>query len=451
MIHGITLRNFRAFREQSFKFKKLNIFIGRNNSGKSSALSAINVIAQTLRDQDLDGTPIVLNGPFDNLGTYIDVVHGNHPARRIGIDIEFDHWLIKTEFKYRTQRRQIDLTNVELVDRGKPAFKFTQRKDAYDLLISGTPYERLFPDTPKRRPRFRNFFPLRFGLNDPYVRKSRDLSEPAVTKLLDADRCLSQARLRLERHFQTFDTISPFRDKPQRTYLYSGETARQIGVSGTNTATMLASDASKRGAQRKNLQEGISDWFQYTGIAQGLSVVSLTPRHFEICLVSNDGTKHNICDVGFGCSQVLPVLTAGLSLFSDDTPSNTRVFVVQEPEIHLHPDAQAAMGSFFANLVRRGGQCFIETHSDNLVLRVARHVALGDLDPDDVAIFYVSDSGDDRVTEIDITSKGAFEPPFPDGFFPQRQFESLSLARAAMHPRQRTEDSQLTFLYPEAR
>jgi recombinational DNA repair ATPase RecF len=157
MLTGITLRNFRAFKEQTFAFKRLNVFVGRNNSGKSSVLSALNVIAQTLKDQDLDGTPLVLNGPYDTLGTYIDVVNGNNPRRKIGIDLSFDQFVFKTEYKYRTQRRQIDMVNFELIERGRPAVRFTQRKDAYDLSVYGDPYEKLFPDAPKRRPRFRNF------------------------------------------------------------------------------------------------------------------------------------------------------------------------------------------------------------------------------------------------------------------------------------------------------
>jgi predicted ATPase len=217
---------------------------------------------------------------------------------------------------------------------------------------------------------------------------------------------------------------------------------------------MLAADSAKRGTQRKNLVDNISKWFDYTGIAKGLSVVSLTPRHFEIRLISNDMSTHNICDVGFGCSQVLPVLTAGLSLFHSESvhSSSPKVFIVQEPEIHLHPNAQAAMGSFFVSLVQGGGQAFIETHSDNLVLRIARHVALGDISPDDVAIFYVSDVGEQRVTDIGLTASGSFKPDWPEGFFPQRQSESLMLARAAMVSRQ-TEGArtvQMEFLYPEA-
>lgn len=386
MIDRLTLTNFRAFKEQSFRLKKLNIFVGRNNSGKSSALSALNLLAQTLKEDELDGTPLILNGVYDKLGTFIDVVNGNHPRRKIGIEIEYDGFCVKTEFKYRTQRRQIELAQFELFEKGEQVYRFTQRKDAYEISIHGTPLERLIPDQQKRRPRFRNFWPIRFSQ---LTRNSQAVNNKVVSdKLAKAERSLFFAKLGMEEYFTNFDSLSPFRDKPQRTYLYSGETAKDIGVSGTNTAIMLSSDAAKRGAQKKNLVEGISNWFHYTGIAKGLSVESLTPRHFEICLISNDNSRHNICDVGFGCSQVLPVLTAGLNLFHDESANGRRILIVQEPEIHLHPNAQAAMGSFFVNLASKGGQLFIETHSDNLILRIARHVALGDIEPADVAIFY---------------------------------------------------------------
>jgi len=449
MIKNLTLKNFRAFKEQSFDFAKLNIFIGKNNSGKSSALSALNVIAQTIREQDLDGTPLILNGPYDQLGTFIDVVNGNHPRRKIGIDLTIDNYVIKTEYKYRTQRRQIELSSFDLHSRGKSVARFVQRKDAYDTYINGEPYERLFPDAQKRRPRFRNFWPVRLSALRP-IPGEEESKGSAVAQLRNAEATLFNARIKLEGHFTNFDSLSPFRDRPQRTYLYSGETAREIGTSGSNAAAMLAADSAKRGSQRKNLVEDISNWFAYTGIAQGLSVVSLTPRHFELCLISNDGSQHNICDVGFGCSQVLPVLTAGLNLFNSDRDLS-RVLIVQEPEIHLHPNAQAAIGSFFVNLVQNSGQVFIETHSDNLVLRIARHVALGDLDANDVAIFYVSDMGDDRVTRISLTDTGGFTPDFPEGFFPQRQSESLMLARAAMRRREGSLPKQISFDYPAIR
>jgi predicted ATPase len=173
-------------------------------------------------------------------------------------------------------------------------------------------------------------------------------------------------------------------------------------------------------------------------------------------VADGSGAEHNICDVGFGCSQVLPVLTASLNLFNGFRAQPSRrepMLVVQEPEIHLHPNAQASLGSFFAGLLQQPGQLFIETHSDTLVLRLARHVADGTLNAADVKIFYVHKRGGASfVREIEIAPDGTFATDWPGGFFPQRQQESLSLAQQAYLADKRAgRTRQLQFRYPEER
>jgi len=176
VLSSLKLKNFRAFKDQSFHFRKLNIFIGKNNSGKSSAISALNLIAQTVSDESLDGTPLILNGSFDKLGTFIDVVNGNNPRRKIGLELTFDKWTIRTEYKYRSQRRQIELSEFELIESGTSQVKFGEKKDSYDLIIQGRPIEKLLPGMKKRRPRFRNFWPASIiespGLRSPEERDS---------------------------------------------------------------------------------------------------------------------------------------------------------------------------------------------------------------------------------------------------------------------------------------
>ena len=452
MLRHLCLRDYRAFKRQNFAFAKLNIFVGRNNSGKSSAISALNLLAQTSGERELSSTPLLLNGQYDSLGTFIDVVHGNVPRRPIGIEFGFGRYEVKLEFKYRTGRRQIELQRFDLSDRGRDVLRYSARKDAFDLYVFGKEVSKAFPGLRKRKPTFRNFWPV--GIADIQeimdIDRHRDPSSEVRELYYNLTRTLAVAARELDSYFDAFESVSAFRDKPQRTYLFSGETARKVGTTGSNTAQILAADISQRGAEKGSLLEGISRWFRATGIAQDVYVKSLTSRHFEICVRSNDGSEHNICDVGFGCSQVLPVLIGGLKLFDRDDPKKSRrnIFIVQEPEIHLHPNAQAALGSFFTDLVQASGQVFIETHSDNLVLRVARHVAQGDLSPEDVAIFWVDDVGDDRVTPIRITENGGFDPEWPHGFFPQRHDESLALARAAFRKNPDTL-KQFAFRYPE--
>lgn len=446
MIHELYLRNFRAFKEQHFDFSRINIFVGPNNSGKSSAISAINLLAQTVSANE-SGAPLLLKGKYDDLGTYIDLVHGN--AARTPMTIEFGfgrggvaRQSIRVEYKYRLKRRHIDVTKFDLSISGEPLFAFQTRKDAYDIRYKGRKVEQFFDSFAKRRPEFPGL-----TIEDPNLRRMRfahvrrdeaDLfvDEESMKALSQTASWVFRSNSQLRQLFRGFDSLSPFREPPQRTFLFSGEAPKEVGPTGSKAIDILVSDRFAGGRAKRGLIDAVSKFFAVTGMAKGIDVKALTSRHFEICLISQDGKSHNICDVGFGCSQVLPVLVGGLNTFAAaDRASPYRgspIFVVQEPEIHLHPNAQAQLGSFFVDLAEFGGQLFIETHSDNLVLRLQRHVARGDLAPEDVKVFYVKNKdGQGVVSELAMDEGGVFKNEWPGGFFPQRQVESYQLARDA--------------------
>lgn len=455
MIKTLTLRNFRAFRSETFVFSKFNVFVGPNNSGKSSAISALNLIAQTFNNAEISQSPLVLNGLFDRLGTYLDLVHGNRSNTPLGIDIGIDDFEIKFDYKYRQQRREIELVKFQIDEKKKNVFSYESKKDSFSIKLMGKDVETLQPFVRKRRPQFYRLVPtIRFSNAITHAPDMQEVPGTLRNMLFSVDRALTRARSQLTRTFSDFDSLGPFRDRPERTYLYSGEVAQRIGTTGSNMALMLASDTSKRGAESQNIIGEISRWFKVSGIAEEIRVKSLTPRHFELVLADVNGNEQNICDVGFGCSQVMPVLAASLNMFSrsETYPSlKSPTLIVQEPEIHLHPNAQASLGSFFSRLMQSEGQIFVETHSDNLVLRVARHVADGTLKENDVKIFFVHKiNGSPIVQNISVNDRGKFEPEWPGGFFPQRQSESLSLAQAAFRKsKPEKEARQLDFEYPE--
>jgi predicted ATPase len=107
-------------------------------------------------------------------------------------------------------------------------------------------------------------------------------------------------------------------------------------------------------------------------------------------LVAVDRYPFNLRDVGYGVSQVLPILVDTL------TAPKGQTFLLQQPEVHLHPRAQAALGSLFVQQAARRNQTFVvETHSDYLVDRVRMDIRDGrsTLEPDDVVILYFERSG----------------------------------------------------------
>jgi len=92
----------------------------------------------------------------------------------------------------------------------------------------------------------------------------------------------------------------------------------------------------------------------------------------------------NLIDVGYGVSQAIPVLTELLR--EDCSP----ILLLQQPEVHLHPSAQAALGSLFCNLAGPKRQLVVETHSDHLLDRVRMEIrdGAGTLGPDDVSVLF---------------------------------------------------------------
>jgi predicted ATPase len=96
------------------------------------------------------------------------------------------------------------------------------------------------------------------------------------------------------------------------------------------------------------------------------------------------GPAFNLVDVGYGVSQVLPILVDSLM------GKAKQMFLMQQPEVHLHPKAQAELASFLAHLVKEERKSFvIETHSDYLIDRIRLDIRDGvSLKPEDVVILY---------------------------------------------------------------
>ena len=152
----------------------------------------------------------------------------------------------------------------------------------------------------------------------------------------------------------------------------------------------------------------------------------LGDRHFEM-LIQHPVTQEyeNLTDVGYGISQVLPVLAGGYNMGRGST------FIVEEPEIPLHPKAQSHLADFFTSLHDKGIQCILETHSEHLIVRLQTHVAKGRIDPKNIIVYYVHTEGEVKgVVKLTLGPNGLFNEKWPRGFFEDRLQEVEALARA---------------------
>jgi Uncharacterized conserved protein len=138
-------------------------------------------------------------------------------------------------------------------------------------------------------------------------------------------------------------------------------------------------------------------------------------------------------DIGVGVSQVLPVVVGALDTGSSESPC--RIFAVEQPELHIHPAVQVALGDVFIDAVNGTERTMlIETHSEHLLLRLLRRVresadgtiapSAPPLAPDMLSIVYVKPKqGGTEIIPLPITEEGEFTQHWPDGFFEERAEE----------------------------
>jgi len=177
--------------------------------------------------------------------------------------------------------------------------------------------------------------------------------------------------------------FAPIRAHPQRTYDPLTDVPEPEGY---HIPMILAQDSFSNSKNWEQLRESIDSFGKASGLFSNIKVRRMGEERsdpFQI-RVKISGTPFNLVDVGYGVSQVLPIIVESLRRPARST------FLLQQPEIHLHPRAQAELGSFLALVAKQYDKRFlIETHSDYLVDRIRMDVRESDyLSESDVSILY---------------------------------------------------------------
>ena len=181
---------------------------------------------------------------------------------------------------------------------------------------------------------------------------------------------------------------APIRSSPRRTYDSSRPSP---DPQGTYIPTYLASMQFRDEAQWAALKAKMEKYGRVSGLFDEFSIKQFgtyegAPFQLRVRKFGErrKGSKRNLIDVGYGVSQALPVL---VELFR---PDGAPMFLLQQPEVHLHPSAQAALGSLFCTMAASNRQLIVETHSEYIVDRVRMDIRdqTTDLKPDDVSLLF---------------------------------------------------------------
>jgi predicted ATPase len=366
MITQVELRHFKCFKHLTLPLAELTFLSGANGSGKSSVLQSLALLHQTMREHEWS-TRLVLNGGSMRLGTVSDVVdkvHGRH-SFEIGL-VANDHaysWTFSGErgdMSMQVERVEVDGRKVE-----RPGqLKFLLPFDAGDVheKFAGRLRKMTYLSAERIGPR--EFYPLEERQNALVVGPA---GEYAVA-LLHQER---------EQYVST-----------------------DLEILGTPPTLLRQTEARM-------------DMF-FPGCCLGLEQV---PRANAVILglgSPSDSDLHRPVHVGFGLTQVLPIIVACLSAKQDD------VLLIENPEVHLHPAGQARMGFFLAEVVRSGVQVILETHSDHVLNGIRRAVKAGFLSPEQTGLHFFrprKESAAQVVTPL-LDHSGNIDV-WPEGFFDQ--------------------------------
>lgn len=236
---------------------------------------------------------------------------------------------------------------------------------------------------------------------------------------------LEEANSQVTQFARKIAYVRPFRADPERSYRHKDLAVDVVDPTGANLAMFIRtlSDSAR------------ADLAEWTRRHFGFHVKATSSGgQVELRIVTEGGEEQNLVDMGYGYSQVLPVLVQ-LWLASREPDRSRRrrqttvpvsAVCIEQPELHLHPAMQRRLGETLAGVVEAGRNVpadqrtpmFIETHSQSVITAIAYAVARGRVLPNEVQILFFDKSpGEDlTIRRVEISEKGSLSAEWPFGF-----------------------------------
>lgn len=424
MLSEIRIKNFKSLRDTgTLEIKPMTILIGPNSSGKSSVIQFLLMIKQTAESRDYLN-PLIFNEACIKLESYRNIIWRNN----IKLPLEFEFSLSKRESRgfppisprakyhvvfYRKRGNAAGVDSFKITDKKSEkvilSIRLDKRSVRPKIILEDSMFSRDIEKNLKENIRFFKFYPVNLFMLQQEYKESDKWIKNAITytEFLDF-------------YFQDICYLGPLREFPQRYYPVSGATLKDVGFKGERAIEILTG--------RREIAQNVRKWIKKFELAEDVEVRHLRKRTLAEVILKDKklGLNINLYDVGFGISQILPIIVEGFYA------KKGSLLIIEQPEIHLHPKLQADIGDLLIEITKLEKDIIIETHSEHLLLRIKRRIAEGSLHAEDVAIYYFNLTPEGtQIKKIKIDKSGRFEN-WPEGFFEEDIKETLAITKAYM-------------------
>ena len=432
MITELGARNFKSWQDTGkLQFAPLTGFFGANNSGKTSILQLLLLLKQTadqpvISQEDWDsqeenwgadwterfGTPLNFGDETSliNLSNFDAVIHRHNPNFSLDISVS---WKLPQQMEIQGDLTDSLAFSTAIVKRDENAvlhnfsYRFHQHDFRIDSADGGHKFNYGSGDTLR-------VIPLRcYGVASP-------------TGVLELFLPLQEA---FENLFSRVHYLGPRRADPRRYYPWGESHPKDVGQYGEKMVSALLSDR----IRLRSTDEQIVGWLRKLELIDSytLNSTSNTEQNYELLVKQyKDGPEVGLTDVGFGVSQVLPLIAQCYY-----APEGS-ILILENPEAHLHPKAQSELADVFIDVVKnRNIQIILESHSEHLLLRLMRRIAEEEISADQTAFHFCEiNDGNSKAEQLKVDSYGNISN-WPPNFFGDDMGDLAEKTKAEMKRR----------------
>jgi predicted ATPase len=446
MIKKLRFTNFKSWKSvDNISLGSITGLFGTNSSGKTSILQLLLMLKQTIESTDRS---IVLEfgdeKSLTNLGSFHDIIHGHVSQGKMDFGLT---WGLpekltvtspenKTQTLFSTDQLSFDC---EVGEHGSEKLAVTRLSYTLDdltfsLARKGNHAGKYELDSSESGFRFIRAPGRVWDLPAPV--KYYGFPDQVYGYYQNAS-FLSALQLEFENIFKRVYYLGPLREFPQRHYAWKGSEPADMGRRGERVVDALLAAAGRganispgRKKKRLTLEQRVAMWLKDLGLIHSFSVepVAKNSSIYQVRVQKTPSSaKVLITDVGFGVSQILPVLV--LCYYAPEGS----IILLEQPEIHLHPSVQSGLADVFIDAMKnRNIQIIVESHSEHLLRRLQRRVADQTISPEDTALYFCEANNDgSQLLPLDVDIWGNITN-WPTGFFGDEFGEMAAITKAAM-------------------